>query len=322
MTRVLFIGTAQLAVASLRALLACSDLELVGVVTQPDRRQGRQMQLKPSPVKEAATAAGLVVLQPEKIRDEVALSEIRALSPDLIVVAAYGQILPKALLDIPKHGCLNVHTSLLPRYRGAAPIQWSILNGDVTTGVTLMLMDPGLDTGPILSRVETPIESSDTSQTLHDRLAELGGELLVQVVREWLAGRLTPQPQPSEGTCYARKIEKQDGLLDWSLPAAQLWNRVRGLVPWPGAFFHHPTGSASTLKVWEARPEECSLGRAGEVIAANGDRILVRCGEGALRMLVMQREGGKRLGAREFLTGYSLKVGEQLRQQTPPGGVC
>ena len=312
MTRVLFIGTAELAVASLRALLGRSELQLIGVITQPDRPQGRQLQLKASPVKEAAIAAGLPVLQPEKIRTESSLSEIRALEPDLIVVAAYGQILPKALLDIPKHGCLNVHTSLLPKYRGAAPIQWAILNGDPMTGVTIMLMDPGLDTGPILSQRENVIESSDTSQTLHDRLAIIGGELLLQMIPDWLAGTLTAKPQPAEGTSYARKIEKQDGLLDWTLSATALWNRVRGSIPWPGAFFHHPVGTKTILKVWQATPEDCSAGSVGEVISADADGVRVRCGVGAIRLQILQREGGKRLGARDFLSGYSLKLGEKL----------
>jgi methionyl-tRNA formyltransferase len=325
MLRIVFIGTAELAVASLNALHHQPGFEIPLVVTQPDRPQGRKLQLKPTPVKAAALEAGLTVFQPEKIRTEESLQVIRNAKPDLLVVAAYGQILPKTLLDLPRWGCLNVHTSLLPKYRGAAPIQWSILNGDEQTGVTLMQMDPGLDTGPILTQQATPISDTDDALSLHDRLARIGSELLIRTIPAWVAGELKPQPQSEEGTCYARKIEKQDGLLDWNLPAKTLWNRVRGLVPWPGAFCLRPDGTESrVLKVWEAAPDvSASPGESGEVLQADASGIRVRCGEGSLRLLALQREGGKRLSAREFLAGQPIQVGErwgsvnQHREQAP-----
>ncbi|MBI3867162.1 MAG: methionyl-tRNA formyltransferase [Verrucomicrobia bacterium] len=311
--RVLFVGTAELAVASLRALLTDPTLEIVGVVTMPDRPQGRKLQLQPSPVKAAALEARLKVLQPERIRSEASLSELRALAPDLIVVAAYGQILPRALLEIPRHRCLNVHTSLLPRHRGAAPIQWSILSGDEKTGVTLMLMDEGLDTGPILATRETIIEPADNAQTLHDRLAVMGAELLATFLPAWVRGEIHPTPQPSEGVTYARKIEKGDGLLDWRLPARTLWNRVRGLVPWPGAFFHHTTASGRMrIKVWEAAVQDEAVLAPGEILKADPSGLWVACGVGALQILSLQREGGKRLPAREFLLGTGFAPGERL----------
>ena len=320
MIRVLYIGTAELAVASLRALRADSSFEVVGVVTQPDRPQGRKLQRQPSPVKAAALEAKLTVLQPERIRHEAALAELKVLNPDLIVVAAYGQILPRALLDLPRYGCLNVHTSLLPRHRGAAPIQWSILSGDTKTGVTLMQMDEGLDTGPILATSETLIEPHDNAQTLHDRLAVMGAELLSATLPSWIRGEVMPQPQPAEGSTYARKIEKSDGALDWSLPARTLWNRVRGLVPWPGAFLFHGTASGPLrVKVWEALYSSDRHGPPGEILQADASGLWVGCGEGALQILSLQREGGKRLAVREFLLGAPFAPGERL---LAPGSVA
>lgn len=313
MPRIVFIGTAELAVASLQALHRQPGFELVRVVTQPDRPQGRKLQLKPSPVKIAAEALGLPVFQPERIRHAASLQVLREDRPDLLVVAAYGQILPKELLDLPPLGCLNVHTSLLPKYRGAAPIQWAILNGDAETGVTIMQMDPGLDTGPILTQRSTPIFDTDDASSLHDRLAQIGSELLIQTIPAWASGGLRPQPQPAEGSTYARKIEKQDGLLDWNLPARTLWNRVRGLVPWPGAFCHRPgEGDARILKVWQATWEPgMQRGEIGEVLAADADGVVIRCGQDALRLMTLQREGGKRLPAREFLQGMPISAGER-----------
>lgn len=319
--RVIFIGTAPLAVPSLQALIAAPDFSVVAAVTQPDRPQGRKLQLQPSAVKTCAMEHSIPVLQPERVRHESSLAALRALDPDLIVVAAYGQILPKALLDLPRHGCLNVHTSLLPRHRGAAPIQWALLEGDAETGVTIMQMDPGLDTGPILTQQITPITESDNAITVHDRLAVLGAELLLQTARRWVAGTVSPVPQPDAGTTYARKIEKVDGLLDWSLSANRLWNRVRGLVPWPGAHCHRtPDGAApAVLKVWEALPatEVQGGGVPGQVLSADAHGIVIRCGEGALRLLVMQREGGKRLPVREFLAGCPVAAGEIWRNPGP-----
>jgi methionyl-tRNA formyltransferase len=310
--RVIFMGTAELSCHSLRALMDWSGCQVAAVITQPDRPKGRDLKLQPSPVKTLALQAKLPVLQPERARDEAFLGTLRDLQPELIAVAAYGQILPQTLLDLPRFGCVNVHTSLLPRYRGAAPIQWAILNGDAETGVTIMRMDASLDTGDILAQANTPIHPEDTSATLHDRLARLGADLLVQTIPEYVAGRISPRPQPVEGVSYATKIKKQDGLIDWTRPAHALWNRVRGLVPWPGAFTYlagqpHP----HLLKIWQAEVAQRS-GPPGEILQADRAGIVVGCGCDALRILALQREGGRRLLAQEFLAGHPLLPGQKF----------
>ena len=265
--RLVFMGTAPLAAASLDALLKEPAFAVTAVVSQPDRPKGRDLKLQPSAVKELALQHHLPVLQPEKARDAAFIEELRALQPDLIVVAAYGQILPVAILELPRFRCVNVHASLLPKYRGAAPIQWAILNGDPETGVTIMQVEAGLDTGPMLGRVVTPIRPEDNAQTLHDRLATLGAELLVLTIPDYVAGRIMPVPQPAEGACYARKITKEDGRIDWSLPARTLWNRLRGLTPWPGTFTFLPAEPRPLLlKIWEAVPLEKSGGVPGKIL--------------------------------------------------------
>ena len=316
--RIVFMGTAPLACASLEALTRQPDFEVVAVVTQPDRPKGRDLKLQPAAVKELASRKNLPVLQPEQARSETFLRDLRALRPDLIAVAAYGQLLPVSLLELPPFGCVNVHTSLLPKYRGAAPIQWAILNGEAETGVTIMKMDAGLDTGPILSQTATPILVEDNAQSLHDRLAALGAELLVRTIPEFVAGRTTPHPQPAEGACSARKITKEDGLIDWSLPARSVWNRVRGLTPWPGTFSFLPADpQPMLLKIWAAMPVENSGGLPGEILRADKSGLVVACGTGALEIHTVQREGGRRLSAREFLAGHALRAGQRF--VTRPG---
>jgi len=310
--RIIFMGTAELSCASLRALIDSPDFQVLAVVTQPDRPKGRDLKLQPSPVKELASRANLPVLQPERAQREEFVQALRPLAPDLIAVAAYGQILPKSILDLPRFGCLNVHTSLLPKYRGAAPIQWAILNGDPETGVTIMKVDVGLDTGDILTQDRTPIRPEDDAQTLHDRLARMGAEYLVRAIREHVAGRLASRPQPSEGVSYAPKIKKEDGRIDWAKPAHFIWNRVRGLLPWPGAFtFLRGSPQPSLLKIWRAEVVERS-GPPGEILSADKTGVVVGCGRDALRILVLQREGGRRLPAREFLAGHPLLAGQKL----------
>jgi methionyl-tRNA formyltransferase len=305
-------GTAQLSCNSLRALTESPQFQVVAVVTQPDRPKGRELKLQPSPVKELALQAKLPVLQPERTRDEAFLGALGGLQPDLVAVAAYGQILPERLLSLPRFGCLNVHTSLLPRYRGAAPIQWAILNGDAETGVTIMKVDAGLDTGDILTQATTPIAPEDTSETLHDRLAALGADLLVRTIPDYVAGNVASRPQPAEGVSYAPKIRKQDGHIDWNQPARAIWNRVRGLVPWPGAFSYSPTQpQPHLLKIWQAEPVQ-RAGPPGEVLQADKTGVVVGCGHDALRVLVLQREGGRRLTAQEFLAGHPLLPGQKL----------
>ena len=313
--RIIFMGTPDLARVCLATLLGTSEFEVVAVVTQPDRPKGRDLKLQPSPVKELAASRGLPVLQPERARDEAFLKQLVPIQPDLIAVAAFGQILPKTILDLPRYGCLNVHTSLLPKYRGAAPIQWAILNDESETGVTIMKMDIGMDTGDILSRQSTPIDTADNAQTLHDRLAKMGAELLVRTIPNYVAGKITSQPQPANGVSLAPKIKKQDGQLNWAQPARTIWNRVRGLVPWPGAF---TTISAQPqpqlLKIWESQAVENSGETAppGTILQADKSGILVACASGAVRLLAVQREGGKRLSAAEFLAGHPLRPGQKL----------
>ncbi|HEY5040488.1 MAG TPA: methionyl-tRNA formyltransferase [Verrucomicrobiae bacterium] len=310
--RIIFMGTAELSCASLATLARAEQFSVVAVVTQPDKPKGRELKFQPSPVKMLAEKLNLPVLQPVRARDEKFIAELRELKPDLMVVVAYGQILPQSILDLPRFGCLNVHTSLLPRHRGAAPIQWAIASGDLETGVTIMKMDAGLDTGPILSARRTPILPTDDSQILHDRLAKLGAELLIKTVPTYVTGKITPQPQPAEGITYAAKIKKEDGQIDWHLSALKIWNRLRAFTPWPGAFTFLKTDlKPQLLKIWKAEVVE-KAGNAGEILSADKTGIVVACGEKALRILELQREGGRRMTAAEFLAGHPLKCGETL----------
>ena len=307
-------GTPDLARTSLSALLGASDFQVVGVVTQPDRPKGRDLKLQPSPVKELALSRQIPVFQPERARDPVFLLQLAQLQPDLIAVAAFGQILPTTILELPRHGCLNVHTSLLPKYRGAAPIQWAILNDEPETGVTIMKMDAGMDTGAIVTQEKTPISAQDNAQTLNDRLAKMGAELLVRAIPEYVLGSISPRPQPAEGVSLAPKIKKRDGQIDWIPPARAIWNRVRGLVPWPGAFtWAQAQGQRQLLKIWEAEVvSDSQPGQPGTILKADKSGIVVACGTGALLLLVLQREGGRRLGAADFLAGHPLRPGEKL----------
>ena len=311
--RILFMGTAGLSCPSLKGLVAVSDFNVVAVVTQPDRPKGRELRPQPSPVKLVALELGLPVLQPERARSEGFIQALRELQPDLIVVVAYGQILPQAILDIPRFGCLNVHTSLLPQYRGAAPIQWAIVNGEAETGVTIMKMDAGLDTGDILLQHRTPILSQDNSETLHDRLALMGAELLLKAIPALVSGSLLPHPQPAVGGSYAARIKKEDGHIDWSRSAQSILNRLRGLTPWPGVFTFLEDGPRKHwLKIWQAEVVE-GTGAPGHILQVEKSGITIACGEKALRVLNLQREGGKRLTAQQFLAGFPLVAGQHLR---------
>jgi methionyl-tRNA formyltransferase len=311
-------GTAPLSCVCLQALISAPGFQVVAVVTQPDKPKGRDLKLTPSPVKEMALRQDLTMLQPLRAREPEFLHAMADASPGLIVVAAYGQILPQSILDLPRYGCLNVHTSLLPRYRGAAPIQWAILNGDAETGITIMKMDAGLDTGDILTQAKTPIEEQDTAEALHDRLARLGADLLVRTIPDYVAGKVQPRPQPPEGVSLAPKIRKEDGQIEWSHPARVIANRVRALVPWPGAFTHLKPHD-SLIKIWQANVLERS-GPHGEIIEASKAGVIVGCGQGAVRILELQREGGRRMSAQQFLAGHPLKPGDRFgssKLQTP-----
>jgi len=329
--RIIFMGTAELSCASLESLARDENVSVVAVVTQPDKPKGRDLKLQPSPVKSLALKLKLPVLQPARARDEQFIAGLRALKPDLIVVVAYGHILPQTILDLPEFGCLNVHTSLLPKYRGAAPIQWAIASGETETGVTVMKMDGGLDTGPIVSQQRTPILPTDDSTTLHDRLARLGAELLAQTIPDFVIGKIRPVPQPIEGVSHAPKIKKEDGHIDWKLPAKTIWNRLRAFTPWPGAFTYlageaKPSRPAG-LKIWKAEIVENDSGRdsalrcpdaaarhpyPGEILSADKNGIIVGCGENALRILELQPESGRRMSAAEFLAGHALKAGDRF----------
>jgi len=332
-------GTAELSCASLAALAGDNRFTVAAVVTQPDRPKGRALKPQPSPVKALAQKLNLPVRQPEKARDEKFIAELRGLAPELVLVVAYGQILPQSILDLPRHGCLNVHTSLLPKYRGAAPIQWAIANGDAETGVTVMKMDAGLDTGPVVAQRRTPIQPTDDSATLHERLARLGAELLLETIPDYVAGKIQPRPQPAENASLAPKIKKEDGRINWNLPAQTIGNRWRAFTPWPGAYTFLPglplVGRASPragtsgnsdpdrlagslapspmqlLKIWKAEVSE-QTGEPGTILSADKTGIVVACGRGALRILALQREGGRRMSVAEFLAGHALKAGEKF----------
>ena len=311
--RIIFFGTAELACPSLSALAQTPAFEVATVVTQPDRPQGRNLNLQPSSVKILATQKKLPILQPGRARDEGFLQELAQLRPDVIVVAAYGQILPRQILELPRFGCLNVHASLLPKYRGAAPIQWAILNDERETGVTIMKMDEGLDTGDILSQQSTPIGAEDDAPTLHHRLGAIGADLLVKTIPDYVADKLLARKQPDEGANYARKLTKEDGRLDWNQPARSVWNRVRAFVPWPGAYtFLSAESKPQLLKIWQAEVASGNSGLPGDVLEAGKNGIVVACGQQSLRILVLQREGGRRLNAPEFLAGHSLRPGQRL----------
>ena len=302
--RIAFFGTPPFAVPALRA---CETVgTVVAVVTQPDRPRGRGQHVSASAVKEEAERSGLAVLQPPRLKGTDFGERLRALRLDVAVVAAYGRILPPDVLAAPRLGSVNVHASLLPRWRGAAPIQWAIASGDTETGVSLMQMEEGLDTGPVLAERRIPILPHDTSETLHLRLAELGGALVADELPRLLAGELRPRPQPTEGVTLARLVEKEDGRLDWSRPAAELERRVRAFAPWPGGWT--PLGK-HVLKIWRVEVATGS-GPPGTVLVAHGG-LEVAAGEGALRLLEVQPEGKRRMTAAEFLSGHRLREGDR-----------
>ncbi len=305
--RIVFAGTPEFAVSSLRA--AARHHEVVAVYTQPDRPAGRGRGLAPSPVKLEAVARGIPVYQPESLKGEAAQQQLRELLPDLMVVVAYGLILPKAVLAIPTHGCWNVHASLLPRWRGAAPIQRAIQAGDAKTGVCLMQMEAGLDTGPVLLHQELPVAATDTGGQLHDKLAELGAQVLSDGLGLLRAGiKPIARPQPEQGVTYAHKLDKAEARLDWAQDAGALARTVRAFNPWPIA---EATLAGERVRIHGAVALEADHGQApGTVLAAGRDGIDIACGQGALRLRVLQREGGKAITAADYLNARrDLRVG-------------
>ena len=307
--RLVFCGTPAFAVPSLQLLIAEPDFEILGVVTQPDRPRGRGREIQSPAVKDAALAAGIPVYQPEKIKSVYAEEYFQRLAPDAVVIIAYGQIISQRLIDIPRHGWINLHASLLPKYRGAAPINWAILNGDTHTGVTTMRIDAGLDTGPVLLKYETEIGADETAPELTARLAEEGAGLVVETLRKLGRGEIVSTPQDSAAASFAPPLKKEDGRINWSQTARQIYARVRGLQPWPGAF---TTFRGKNAHIWgkPALPDETP--NAGTIVV-RGNGVFVVCGgESALELESVQIEGRKRISAREFANGARLAPGERF----------
>lgn len=306
--RILFAGTPDFAVPSLKAIIADRH-DVITVLTQPDRAAGRGRRVRPGAVTDCARGMGIDVFQPETLKDPEALAVLRRLEPELMVVVAYGMLLDPDVLALPARGCINVHASLLPRWRGAAPIHRAIEAGDDETGVSIMQMDAGLDTGPVLAKRSTPIMSGDTAGTLHDRLAALGAELLVETLKRMETGTAPAEPQDEGLATYAAKVTPDDARLDWHRPAFELERRVRAMNPWPVARARH---AGRILRVWTAEVVPGDAGAPGEVITAGPAGIEVACGEAALRLTTLQREGGRRLPAEAFLNGYPIEAGQRF----------
>lgn len=302
--RIVFAGTPEFALASLTALLDSGQV-VVAVYTQPDRPAGRGRRVSASPVKRYAEESGITVMQPETLRDESAVADLEALQPDILIVAAYGLILPQNVLDIPTQGCVNVHASILPRWRGAAPIQAAILSDDNTTGVCLMRMTAGLDCGPVFSERVVEIGKNESAGELQDRLAALGGELLVSDLQSILSGDCTPVDQDESLATYARKIQTQDAELDWALPADELQRRVRAYNPVPGAFCF--IGDGTRIKIWEASVVAGVDAAPGSFEQYDADAIVIACGHDGLRLETLQLPGKRRAAAQEFVTQIDLQ---------------
>ncbi len=307
--RVIFMGTPDFAVGTLRAIYEAGH-EVCLVVTQPDKPKGRGHAMQYTPVKEYAVEKGIEVFQPVKIREQEAVEKLRSCQADIMVVAAFGQILPKEILDMCPYGCINVHASLLPKYRGAAPIQWVIIDGEKESGVTIMQMNEGLDTGDMISKVAVPIEEKETGGTYHDKLAEAGAKLCVLTMEDIAAGKITKTPQRDEDSCYAKMLKKELGNIDFTKDASSIERLIRGLNPWPSAY---TTLHGKTLKVWAADVEDKEYqGEPGTIVAKGKKSLVVKTGKGALAITELQLAGKKRMTTESFLLGYEVEIGEKL----------
>jgi methionyl-tRNA formyltransferase len=307
--RLVFLGTPEFAVPTLEACAEAGH-EIAAVYTQPDRPKGRGQALAAPPVKEAALRLGFEVRQPLKVRAPEVVDELRALGADAMVVVGYGQIIPQSIIDLPRLGIINVHASLLPRYRGAAPVQWAIARGETRTGVTTMQIDAGLDTGAMLLKAEAEIGPEETALDLAPRLARMGASLLVETLRGLEAGTVEAVPQNNDEATLAPILKREDGLIDWSAAAAEIHNRARGFLPWPGAW---TTFRGQRLQVWRARRTALESAAAAGVLFSEGRRLLACCGAGeVLELLEVQVEGRKRVAAADFLNGFRLEPGERL----------
>ena len=313
--RIVFMGTPEFAVSSLAALLR-SDHTVVGVVTQPDRPKGRGQELAESPIKQLATRHKIPILQPLKMKDPGLRNSLSSWKPDLIVVAAFGRILPKVILDLPPRHCINVHASLLPKYRGAGPIQWAIIRGERETGITTMLMDEGMDTGAILLQEKIPIAPDDTAGTLSLKLADIGGRLLIETLTRLQSGTVTPRPQDDSQATMAPLLKKEDGLLDWTLSAVELANRVRGLSPWPGAYTY--LGEERWV-IWKAQilDRPAAVVPPGTIMDATKEGLAVAAGGGVLRIMEFQPANSRRMSAAQYLAGHTLTPSLRLGPSPP-----
>ncbi len=311
--KIVFMGTPDFAAGALRSLIAAGH-EITAVVTQPDKAKGRSKELMPSPVKVCAVEHGIPVMQPRRIKTPEAMAELKTYPADVFIVAAFGQILSQEILDMPKFGSLNIHASLLPKYRGTSPIQRVILDGEEKTGVTIMQMDAGIDTGDMLYKKEIPIAPDDTYETLHDKLMNLGGEAVVEALELLEQGKLVPEKQDDSLSCYAPLIDKSMGRIDFSKDAAEIDRLIRGLTPWPSAYTSY---KGKQLKIWKAVPvpsentvdDESS---AGEILKVEKDAVTVATGKGALKIYELQLEGKKRMTTHDFLLGVKMQPGEVL----------
>ena len=310
--RIVFMGTPEFAAASLKALVESGQYEIAAVVTQPDRPKGRGHKVQMSAVKEYALSRDLPVLQPQRVKTPEFQAEMEKIQPELIVVAAFGQFLPKSLLDLPKYGCINVHASLLPRYRGAAPIHYAILKGEKEAGVTIMQMDVGMDTGAMLSKVAVPIGPEMCQGELHDILKEKGAHQLLETIHKYTLATIEPVPHPVAEATYASLITRDMEKLDWTKPATELHNQIRAFDPWPGSFTLLPDGKR--LKLWKSRVAKANAtqGTPGEVLRADAHGLIIACGSGSLEVLECQPEGRKRMPAASFVNGKHVKAGDRL----------
>lgn len=313
--RIVFMGTPDFSVPTLEALIS-SRHEVVGVVTQPDKPKGRGNAIQMSPVKECALQHEIPVYQPVRAREESFVEQMRVLKPDVMVVIAFGQILSQELLDLPKFGCVNIHASLLPKYRGASPIQWAVINGDEETGITTMQMAAGMDTGDILETAVIKLDKKETGGSLFDRLSLMGGDLILSTLDKLEAGTIQAVPQDDEQATYVKKIPKSMGEIDWTMSAVAIERLVRGLNPWPSAYTHW---NGKMLKIWEAevlpQSADAKKGEPAEVFEADHDTFTIQTGDGVLKICSLQLEGKKRMDVASFLRGYPVEVGSRVGKE-------
>ena len=310
--RIVFMGTPDFSVPALEALVEGGH-EVVAAITQPDKPKGRGKAVLMTPVKEKAMELGIPVYQPVKVREPEFVEKLRQMKPDAIVVVAFGQILPKSILEIPRYGCVNIHASLLPKYRGAAPIQWAVIDGERESGVTTMFMNEGLDTGDMLEKEAVTLDPKETGGSLHDKLSAIGGRLILSTLKGLEDGTLKGTPQTDEGTCYAKMLKKSLGDIDWTMDAAAIERLIRGLNPWPSAYtcLH-----GKTLKIWDGDVLEREYGvEPGTVAEVAKDRLVVQTGQGSLAIRSLQLEGKRRMDAGDFLRGYAVEAGTRLERR-------